>query len=167
MRIKGAEGTDCITQGGWCWGQGRVLLWQSGQGKSSWVSVEIRGTRRASHLKSGDWNEQNPVSLSDKFLKRKRIGDYQEGLKGQPAWEGAGEVGGLVSTGHEKESGFSPNCRKTFEGLQAERQCEANLHLEKVGMEHHVENGLSSGDKQTAAAVPLGQPALCQGEAGR
>ena len=39
---------------------------------------------------------------------------------GRPAWEGAGEVGGvqvLQGIVHGKESEFSPNCRRTFEGI--------------------------------------------------
>lgn len=53
---------------------------------------------------------------------------------------------GLQGIDHEKESGFSPNCRKTFEGLQAKRWSEASLHFEKkAGTEHRVENGLELG----------------------
>ena len=53
---------------------------------------------------------------------------------------------GFQGIHQEKESGFSSNCRKTFEGLQAERWCEASLHFEKkVEEEHRVENGLELG----------------------
>ena len=62
---------------GSCFGKGgrgclRELQWRA----------EARG--RTSHLKSGVGNEQNPVSPGEKFLKRKRIRDYQ-GRKGQAA----------------------------------------------------------------------------------
>ena len=64
---------------------------------------------------------------------------------------------GLQGIDHEKESGFSPNCRETFEGLQAERWCEASLHLEKkVGEEHRVENGLELGGEADGSGGPFG-----------
>ena len=64
-------------------GQGPALAKRGGRLREFQWRSEARG--RTSHLKSGDWNEQNPVSPSEKFLKRKRIGDYQEGLKRQAA----------------------------------------------------------------------------------